>query len=161
MPYFASAGITLRSTSPSMKSKYRVKTYTPSFDINQVKHNTRIENTTIHKTNIHTSYLTDEINHNKQIGRRVTLNGKNSSFYHQYTPQKSIGTNVTYTNHITMKTYNPANNTPFDGGDAVVTTGFTQYAYGPPAEGPISDVILPLLLFTAVYLSIKRKNIAQ
>lgn len=161
MPYIASADITLRSTSPTMTPHYRVKTYTPSFDMNRVKHNIRIERTNNHTTNHHNSYLTDEVKHNTQVGHKTTLYGSQTSYYHRYTPQKSVATTVNYSNHIAMKSYNPSNNTPFDGGDAVVATGFTQYAYGPPAEGPVSDVIIPLLLFITLYIAIKRKTISQ
>lgn len=161
IPYIASADITLRSVSPTMNPRYRVKTYTPSFDMNQAKHNIRIERTNCHFTNHHNSYLTDEVKHNTQVGQKTTLHGRETTYYHRYTPQKSVSTTVSYSNHIAMKSYNPSNNTPFEGGDAVVAIGFTQYAYGPPAEGPVSDVIIPLLLFVSLYIVAIKRNIRQ
>ena len=139
------AEIKFRSTSPNLQPSYRVKTYTPSFKLTPTRETTN------------RSYITHETHHNRYEKRVNLYNSNQSSYYHRYTPEETKINQVAYNKHITMSSYNPANNQPFDGGAAVINTAPVQYAFGPPAEGPISDFIIPMLLFIGLYIIRKLK----
>ena len=155
-----SAEIKFRTTS-SMMPRYKSRTYTPQFDLNKTKHNTRIEQIGYKSNNQPASYITEETHQNRKQQRLNIYGSTETSYYRQYTPTGTTTQNLSFNQHTTIKTYNPANNQPFNDGNAVIKTGPTQYAYGPPAEGPVSDVIIPLLLFVSLYIVAIKRNIRQ
>ena len=152
--FSASAEVKLRSAAPKMKSEYRIKTVTPNFSVKETKHNQRINNISndyvTHKTNV--SYLSIE-NNQHATSHRNTITGKNTNYYHRYSPISSQNTKVSYNNHVAIKSYNVANRTPFEGDANAIQTTPAQYSqFGPPDKGPIGDVVWPLLIFVGIYL---------
>jgi hypothetical protein len=158
--FSVSAEIKLRSSAPNLRPEYRVRTVTPNFSVNDTKHNQRINNIAndfaIQKTDV--SYLSIE-NNQYTTSRRNRMTSKNTNYYQRYSPVYSQSTNISYNNHITVKSYNVANRAPFEGDAASVQTSSSKYSqFGPPEEGPISDVIWPLLLCIGIYILGKTKK---
>ncbi len=134
-------------------AEIKIRTVSPNFSIEEVKYNRRIDNATnsiyiTHKNDV--SYI--KININKPSTPRQTIYNNEINYYHQYSKTTTQSQNVLYNNHITMKSYNVANRTPFDGGEATINTTGRFNAFGPPTEGPISDIIWSLLIFAGIYL---------
>lgn len=147
-----SAEIKFRTTSSVMTPKYRSRTYTPRFDIEATKHNKYIEQTAPKYNYQPASYLTNDTYQGRRQQYRQNFYSSSQSYYHRYAPTSTTIQNVSYTQHTTIKTYNLANNQPFEDGNSVIKTGPTQFAYGPPEEGPIGDIIFPMLIFIGIYL---------
>lgn len=158
MPFTASAEVQLRT----FRSNNKIKTYTPTFSIKEIKNNKLQNKHFTERNNI--SYLhIDELN--QTSAHRQTITGNTKSYYHQYKPATANSQNVVYNNHMTIKSYNVANRTPFESDNAIVNTRFIQYSsqMGPPTDGsteesPISDAIAPLLLLAGIYLVIKYRQ---
>ena len=155
-----SAEIKFRTTSSTITPKYRSRTYTPQFNINEIKHNKYIEQTTPKLNYQPISYLTNDAHQGRRQQYHQNIYGSSQSYYHHYSPIGTTTSNVSYTQHTTIKTYNPANNQPFNDNDATIKTNPTQFAFGPPVDGPINDFVLPMLIFIGIYLiKLKIKNL--
>ena len=143
--------------SSSTSAEINFRTATPNFSIEKTKNNKRINKAT---NNIHgnsVSYLS--IENNPTSTYRQTIGGNGTNYYHRYSKTTTQSQQVSYNNHIAMKSYNVANRDPFDGGEVINTSSARYSQMGPPEEGPISDIIWPLLLFVGIsLLKLRVKN---
>lgn len=147
-----SAEIKFRSTS-TMRPTYKSRTYIPRFDIEATKHNNYIEHSTLNQNYRPASYLTNETHQGRKNHHYQNIsNSAQTSYYHRYTTTSTSTQNVSFHGPTTIKAYNPANNQPFNEANNTIAVGPTQYSFGPPAEGPIGDVIFPLLIFIGIYI---------
>ena len=95
------------------------------------------------------SYLTIDTKTEKSGQQHIQ--GSSSNYYHSYAPNQTSSQSVAYNHHSTMKAHSSHDLQPFEE-TTTVGIGKQQNAYGPPVEGPISDVILPLLLLAGGYV---------
>ena len=159
--FSVSAEIKLRSSAPNLRPEYRVRTVTPNFSVNDTKHNQRINNLSndyiTPKWNV--SYISIENNQCHSTATKAIISN-NTTYYHHYSPISSQNKKVLHNNHTTIKSYNIANRTPFEGDVVTIQTSPARYSqFGPPELGPISDIILPLLFCVGFYLlKLKIKN---
>lgn len=145
----SSAEIKFRSTAPALNPKYKYRVYTPHFNLNTSPNIV---------TNHSTSYLTNDTHHNK-TNRRYYFYGTNqTSYYHKYNPTETTIKNLSFNNLAQIRPSNSNSNQPFNDANDVISTAPSQFAYGPPQEGPIGDILLPFLIFTAIYI-IKKQSL--
>lgn len=145
------SSILLLSLSLSAEIKFR--TTAPTFSNQKTKHNQRINNISnkqnTHQNNI--SYLS--IDNDLPSTYRQTITGNNTNYYKKYNNSTTNNPQVSHNNYPTIKSYNVANRTPFDGEETAINTTSAQYSqFGPPDKGPIGDVIWPLLIFVGIYI---------
>ncbi len=91
-----------------------------------------------------------------QVKTSTKLHINNSNHGAKYYKYDALEVNNNSIGSVT--TYKAPSLQPFNEDVKDVTTGSVQYAFGPPTEGPISDIIFPLLCFVCLYIVVKRKK---
>lgn len=91
-----------------------------------------------------------------ETSQKLHINNHNQSAkYHKY--DVSMVTNLSNV-ESGITTYATPTLQPFNDEDKNVDITSVQYAFGPPTEGPISDIIFPLLCFVCLYIVVKKKK---
>ncbi len=86
---------------------------------------------------------------------KLHINGNNQGVkYYKYNLPEIAGNNVGSVVNYKITTLQPFNDADMKN----VEIGAIQYAYGPPEEGPISDLIFPFLCFVCLYIAVKRRQ---
>lgn len=84
------------------------------------------------------------------------INGNSTNYYRQYAPTQTSSQIVSYNAHTSVDAYKT--HQPFAENVKSVEVGMRQNMVAPPTEGPISDIILPLLLLAGIYAIVLRNK---
>lgn len=161
-PWTISAEITLRKGSyntyaPKMQSArhnvfddiFTVQPETKHYNISQ-QNNTYIKPQKQVRQGHNVSYLSSQTQNQTPTRQYVTGNSQDVKYYRYEIDNtlSRIDESLTASQNPSLKPFN----------EQIIETAPSQYAYGPPVEGPVSDVILPLLCFIGLYIVTKKRN---
>lgn len=165
LPMSIGAEITLRKGSKNAKvrTQQRVQTtnkndFDAIYEIQPEKKNISYQNHTYTKPKkqVAQGYDVSYFSAGTQVETSTKLHINNTNHgvkYYRYDAPE-----VTSNNIAPVTTYKAPSLQPFNEEVKNIEIGSTQYAYGPPSEGPISDLIFPLLCFACLYIATKRKQ---
>ena len=130
---------------------------TPLFG--QIKLRTPYANIDYNHYNQKGTYATFVITNTTQVKplHYISFDNSHQSYYHKYDINNTHVQNVIYTPYQQLNNNFSLNNKPFEE-TQTINIGYRQNAFGPPQEGCIGGVLLPILVFSIIYFLIIRNK---